>query len=226
MSGLGVVYLNILTDQGINIMMSVLFTIWVIHTIALVLPGANLLFLSYIAASDKRTSAIYASFGIALGAIIWSSMAALGVSSLFDIFPLTKWAVQIIGALYLLYLSTQFWFSQKTIEKDNRLRFTPFRAFRKGLLVNLTNPKAALFFGGIFSATFPTNASSSLYIAAVILLAINCLVWHLLFAYFFSTKNAQEIYIKFEQLIGKTASAIFGALGLLVILRTIKQANS
>jgi len=206
--------------------MSVLFTIWAIHTIALLIPGANVLFVSYIAASDKRSSAIYASFGIALGATIWSSTAAIGINTLFDIFPVTKWAIQIIGALYLLYLAVQLWSSKTTVKKDRKLSFTPTRAFLKGLLVNLTNPKTALFFGSIFSATFPPNAPNSLYIAAVLIFVINCLVWHLLLAYVLSTKNVQEVYLSFERLIRQASSTIFAALGILVFLKTIKQVNS
>src|ERR1035437_2767480 len=84
----------------------------------------------------------------------------------FTSFPVLRIALQVVGGLYLLYLASRLWVSRGA-DSNTEAKTVPARgAFRLGLLTNFTNPKAALFFGSIFSACFPANPSASLPIGA------------------------------------------------------------
>lgn len=202
--------------------MIILLTIWLLHTIALMVPGANVLLISYLAASGKATTAIYASIGIAVGAAIWATAAVLGINSLFNAFPQIRLFIQIIGVFYLLYVATRLWHTQ-TPSPNSVLLISKFSAFRQGLLVNLTNPKAAIFFGSIFSATLPTNPNALLLLAAVFLIVVNCLCWHVFLSYFFSKGKIQSAYSKYAQVVNRVAGSIFGTLGLYILVTTFRE---
>jgi threonine/homoserine/homoserine lactone efflux protein len=75
-------------------------------------------------------------------------MAALGLAALIDNSPLLYGLLRWAGVLYLLWLAWESWASERespaeTIE-DNNGRL--WLAFRRGLITNLLNPKAALFY--------------------------------------------------------------------------------
>jgi threonine efflux protein len=59
-------------------MLPTLFTIWLLHVAALLSPGANVLLVSQLAASDRGQSAVFAALGVTLGAFAWATLAVLG----------------------------------------------------------------------------------------------------------------------------------------------------
>lgn len=138
-------------------MLTTLFAIWLLHLAALVTPGANALLVSQLAASDRTRSALFAALGVTAGAAMWSSAAVLGVNAVFEAFPRFRIALQVAGAIYLLYLATRLWRSPATPDTDQSRSMSASAAFRLGLLTNATNPKSALFFGSIFSASLPAQ---------------------------------------------------------------------
>jgi threonine/homoserine/homoserine lactone efflux protein len=205
-------------------MLSTFATIWFLHVAALLTPGANVLLVSQLAASGARRSAVYAAWGITVGAAIWSSAAVLGVSALFAAFPAARLVLQVAGAMYLLYVATRLWRS-RSARPANADGPTIARAFRAGLLTNLSNPKSALFFGSVFSAALPANPGAGLLAAAVLLVVLNALAWHLLLAFIFSRKAVQAGYAAQRGVFTRVAGAVVGALGLSLLFASLREAR-
>ncbi len=153
-------------------MLSVLATIWLLHMAALVIPGANVLLVSHLSASGSFRSAAAATLGITAGAAVWASTAVLGVGALFVAFPTVRLLLQVVGAVYLLYVALGLWRSGgpgSITAGEPTVSMSTAKAFRLGVLTNLTNPKVALFFGSVFSASLPAHPSALLLCAAVAL---------------------------------------------------------
>ena len=85
-------------------MLSILLTIWFLHVAAMMSPGANVLLVSQLAASDRARGAVFAALGVTVGAAIWALCAVLGVNAVFQVFPGLRLALQVAGGLYLLYV--------------------------------------------------------------------------------------------------------------------------
>ncbi len=206
--------------------MTLLIVVWLLHTLALMVPGANFVLISYLAASGRKLAAVYAAFGIALGALIWASTAALGLSALFLAFPQIRLGVQIAGGLYLLYLAVLLWRAKvggSSEESGSALT----KAFFRGLVVNLSNPKSVLFFASIFSTTLASaEVDSGLLFSAVLLLFVNGLLWHLLLAFAFSHPKIRYVFMKFEAFFSKIAGALFGALGGALLINSVREMRS
>jgi threonine efflux protein len=199
-------------------MLSTFITIWLLHVAALITPGANVLLVSQLAASGQPKSAMRAALGVAAGAAVWSSAAVLGVHALFVAFPTVRLVLQVAGALYLLYIASKLWRAQAAVADSSTPAMPAWRAFRLGLLTNLSNPKSALFFGSVFSAALPPEPGAAMLAGAVALIVANALFWHLGLAYVFSRRRVQAGYAAQRGIVGRLSGAALGALGLSLLV--------
>ncbi len=204
-------------------MLSTFSAIWLLHVAALVTPGANVLLVSQLAASDRARSAIYAALGVTAGAAMWSLSAVLGVNAVFETFPRFRLLLQVAGAVYLLYFATRLWRAQPPQLNAKARSMSRWAALRLGLLTNATNPKSALFFGSVFSASLPAQPSSLLLVSAVAMVVLNALCWHVLLAYLFSRKRVRSAYSSQWRLLNRVASTLAGALGLNLLVASIRE---
>jgi len=207
-------------------MLSILVTIWLLHAAATVTPGANTLLVIQIAASDRGSNAVFTSIGVAVGSAVWAALAVLGVNIIFAAFPVLRISLQVAGGLYLLYLATRLWSSGNKWDEMAIEPLSPFAAFYRGVFTNFSNPKAALFFGGIFSACFPADPSPAFLIASVLVIFANALCWYVLLAYLFSRKPVREAYLCKRDMVGKLAAVILGGIGFRFLLLSLPDENS
>jgi threonine/homoserine/homoserine lactone efflux protein len=140
-------------------MTTTLLTIWLLHVAAMMSPGANVLLVSQLAASDRARSARFAALGVTVGAAIWATSAVLGVNAVFHMFPGLRLGLQVAGGVYLLYVASRLWRSSDAPLQGKATSVSAPAAFRLGFLTNITNPKSALFFGSVFAASFPASPS-------------------------------------------------------------------
>ena len=207
-------------------MLSILMTIWLVHVAAMVSPGPNFLLVSQLAASDRGRSAGFAALGVTLGALVWVTAAVLGINAVFKLFPGLRLVLQLIGGMYLLYVAVRLWRSNGPDLKRVVTRVPNAAAFRLGLLTNITNPKSALFFGSVFAACFPPAPSSLLQLCVVVMIVANALCWHMLLAWMFSRPRVRAAYARVRTTANRVASAAVGALGLGLLVATVRQARA
>ena len=121
---------------------------------------------------------------ISTGAVIWTLLAVLGVATLFELFPAFVFWLRMAGAAYLIWLGLKALRSAWDMGGDGAAARADFdtaaspagkgrcglwQAYATGLLVSLTNPKAAFFFGSILTAFVPASASPALLGGIVVL---------------------------------------------------------
>lgn len=110
-------------------------------------PGPNMTWLAVLGASRGRKVALAAVAGICLGLSIAAVIAGLGLTAVLWQFPtlfhLLRWA----GALFLLYLAWEAW--QDSDDTNDLTNTSTGLAFRQGLITNILNPKAYLFYAAM-----------------------------------------------------------------------------
>lgn len=106
-------------------------------------PGADMLFCLAQGTRAGMRAALAASAGVSTGAMVHVTLTGLGLGYLVAQHPILFDVIRYAGVAYLL------WLAQKTLRTPLGARDMPdtrhARTFRDGLIVNLTNPKAALF---------------------------------------------------------------------------------
>lgn len=105
-------------------------------------PGPNMTYLAVLSARQGRTSGYVAVLGVALGLAIMGAAAAFGAAALINASPALFSALRWGGVAYILYLAWEAW---REVDKDPE-QMASTRYFIQGLVTNLLNPKAAIFY--------------------------------------------------------------------------------
>ncbi|HNB27217.1 MAG TPA: LysE family translocator [Alphaproteobacteria bacterium] len=110
-------------------------------------PGADMTYVIARSATQGRSAGIAASFGIAVGSVVHTLLAALGVSALLQHSETAFLVVKYAGATYLVYLAWKAIRAGDSGPATTRSlgRSGLWRIFGEGALTNLLNPKVALF---------------------------------------------------------------------------------
>lgn len=112
-----------------------------------VIPGPAILYATARTLAQGRRAGLAAAFGISIGGFAHVAAAAAGLSVLLAAVPTLFLAVKLFGAAYLVWLGIGMWRNRDTGEMPVGLpRLSPLRALRQSILVEVLNPKTALFF--------------------------------------------------------------------------------
>lgn len=106
-------------------------------------PGADVMFASASGIAGGPRAGVAAAFGVALGGVFHTLMAAAGLAVLLQANPTAYDAVRYVGAAYLLFLAVKSWRAGPAEETAGAVRLG--RAVRRGFVTNALNPKVALF---------------------------------------------------------------------------------
>jgi threonine/homoserine/homoserine lactone efflux protein len=107
-------------------------------------PGADLMFTLASGLTGGPRAGLAAAAGISLGVLVHVAMAALGLAVLLLAYPAAYLAIKYVGAAYLLFLAIQSWRAGDDLRTGTGAAST-WRAFRRGFMTNILNPKVALF---------------------------------------------------------------------------------
>ena len=105
-------------------------------------PGADMMFCLGQGLRSGPRAAMAASAGISAGVVITAAVAGLGLGAAVAALPWLFDAIRWVGVGYLLWLAVA---AVRQGAAAQVLRVPATRAFRTGLIVNLTNPKVILF---------------------------------------------------------------------------------
>jgi len=185
-------------------------------------PGPSFIVVARNAMSLSRRHGLTTALGMGSGAFIFSVLALLGLHTLFSAVPAAFWLLKILGGSYLLFLAAKILRSARQpmqVEELNKTSSISLRrAYGFGLLTQLSNPKTAIVFAGVFSALLPQHIPG--YFFAVIPLVTFCIDagWYSIVALILSAEKPRTAYLRCKTVIDRTAGGVMGLLGLKLIL--------
>jgi len=111
------------------------------------LPGPDILFVITQSISQGKKAGIATASGLSTGVLAHTTAAAIGVSALIYKSALAFEIVKYAGAVYLLYLAWHALKESEELVSSAPVRETnTFALYRRGIFMNVLNPKVALFF--------------------------------------------------------------------------------
>ena len=126
---------------------TVLLAFFTTSVILALSPGPDNLFVMAQSARTGRIAGLFVTLGLATGLIGHTVAVAFGLAAIIRASTLAFTILKFIGAAYLLYLALQaFRAGVATVKKEDVPAFSPGNLYRRGILMNLTNPKVSLFF--------------------------------------------------------------------------------
>lgn len=113
----------------------------------LVIPGPAVLYIVAQSVAQGRAAGLVSMLGIQAGGLVHVAAAAVGLSALLLQSALAFNIVKYAGAAYLVYLGLRKLIGRERLAAGAaRAPVSRARLFRQGIVVNVLNPKTALFF--------------------------------------------------------------------------------
>lgn len=183
-------------------------------------PGpANLAIAGTSLASGRRFGLALAS-GVTTGSWMWSMAAAAGLSA---VMQANAWAFEVIrylGAAYLMFLGYKSAKSALTpgdLATRSLENSSVARAWRKGLMLHMVNPKAILFFGSVYSLGVPPDASAFDLFTVFAMVGVISLVSFHSWAIIFSSPAMVRSYMRARRWFEGVFALAFGAASIRVL---------
>lgn len=142
------------------------FDLWISFFVAaailVVAPGPDNIFVTLQSAIYGPRAGIFVTLGLCVGVCFHTCLVSLGVATVVATSPVLLFIIQCLGASYLLYLAWGAWHApvnkKETGEKASE-QLSSFQYWRRGVLMNITNPKVLIFFW-LFSPQFIREGTS------------------------------------------------------------------
>jgi threonine/homoserine/homoserine lactone efflux protein len=110
-------------------------------------PGPDNLFVLMQSATQGRRAGLLVTLGLCTGLLGHTAAVALGLAALLAASPLAFGALKLAGAGYLLYLAWGAWRAPAALSvQASQESPRAWRLYGRGVLMNLSNPKVAIFF--------------------------------------------------------------------------------
>lgn len=110
------------------------------------MPGPDTVTVLSQGATRGSRSGLATALGVSTGVLVHTAAVALGLAALLSAAPAAFTAIQVVGAVYLVYLGVQTLRSDDVIADRQPPASNAGAPFRAGFVVNATNPKVAIFF--------------------------------------------------------------------------------
>ena len=116
-------------------------------TLLAIAPGPDNVFVLTQSALHGKVSGLVVMFGLCTGLLFHTGAVAFGVAVIFQASAVAFTALKVIGASYLLYLAWQiFRASPEQIRMHDNPQSSLAALYRRGIIMNITNPKVSIFF--------------------------------------------------------------------------------
>ena len=171
-----------------------------VFMIGMFTPGPNILAVIGTSMSVGRSEGKALALGVATGTFCWSMRTALGLTALVSTYASIMIFLKIVGAVYLLWLAFKAFKSAMTVKELDvrpvRLDGGPVAFYRRGLLIQMTNAKAALVWIAIMSLAM--DGQAPIWVAALVVVGTSIIstVGHVIYAVAFSTSPVVAAYAK------------------------------
>jgi threonine efflux protein len=204
-------------------MLMLFLTVAMVHLIALMSPGPDFFFVSQTAVSRSRKEAMMGVLGITAGVMVWAGVALLGLHLLIAKMAWLHNIIMVGGGLYLCWMGYQM--LRGALKKSEVPVETPEvelaqggKSLLKGLLTNLANPKAIIYFGSVFSLFVGDDIGGAERWGIFVLIIIETFAWFTVVASLFALPTMRRGYQRVAKWIDGVAGTLFAGFGIHLII--------
>lgn len=137
------------------------YTFLITSLIIILIPGTGVIYTISTGISKGKKASIFAALGCTAGIVPHLCASIVLSSFLVKMSPEAFLIMKIVGALYLLYLGFGMLLSKTGLEFDNKqTEKNSTTIIRRGILINLLNPKLTLFFFSFLPQYVSSNSQN------------------------------------------------------------------
>ena len=174
---------------------SSLFLALGIFAVGFISIGPNILAIIGTSMERGRDDGVKLALGVGTGSGIWASLTVAGLTALITAYAGVVTLLKIFGAIYLLWLAYKAFRSASTSDADLKPNAAHGKnLYMHGLLIQMTNPKAALHWIAIVGLGLGSNAPLWVGLTLIASATILSILGHLAYAITFSTRPVVLFY--------------------------------
>lgn len=193
-------------------------TVFIVSFFVVISPGPNLAVTIKNSLVYSRTAGIYTTIGMAVGSLVHITYCLVGIGVIISksilLFNALKW----LGAAYLIYIGIKSLSARKQdsqeVDLTEQHQVNYWSAFRVGLLTDLLNPKATLFFLALFTQIISPGtplAAQILYGLTMVGLEI---VWYSLMAVLITHQLVRNQFLSVSHIVERVTGLVLIGLGI------------
>ncbi|MGI9386811.1 MAG: LysE family translocator [Methyloligellaceae bacterium] len=190
-------------------------------------PGPNLMAVASAGLAGGRVPALGVAAGVSTASMIWGTSVAFGLGTFLAAYPVSLLLLKFVGGGYLLWVGLRSlhaaWRSDTAELPANGRRGSFAGAWQFGVLVNMTNPKAALLWVAVATYLFGAGLAPLQVVLIGPLAAATSMAIYSGYAVLFSSGFAVRGYRRFGRLFETLFGMIFGGLGAKLVADGIRE---
>ncbi len=201
-----------------------LWSILAAFFIVTVSPGPANIAVSAVAMSSGRKAGLLIGFGLSLGLGFWGLVAASGMGAVLQSSEIVLIAMKLAGGLYLLWLA--FLSGRASLEQNFKVSgntSTSGRWLYRGLLLNLSNPKAVVAWMAALSMGMGINNQSMDVAIATLCCILLGILNYTAYALAFSMPGFMALYQRFRRWIEGVVASLFAIAGFALIRNALSR---
>jgi threonine efflux protein len=185
-------------------------------------PGANSLLVTHVALTRGPSQVALAIAGNMLGILLLGTAALLGMALLLELFPWLRFAVHVLGGLYLVYFGLRLIIASSRRRRDAAVDAgtpdqpadpTAGRMLALGFFTAVSNAQAVVFITSLLAVAGVLKASLATGLVCVAVILV-CNASYLAFlGWVFQRAPARRFYTRFRSALEAMFGAIFIGLG-------------
>ena len=191
------------------------------HLIALTSPGPDTAIVIRQVSLYGRNEGFKTAVGIGIGIYLHCLLAINGISLIITSNELYKFIISIIGSVYIMYLGVNMLIS-KSENINNDSKSTPKNSILIGLITNVFNVKAFLFFVSLFSFLIEDMIDIYFYIFPIYF-ALTSSLWFIFLSYIFTVSKNKAFNMYSNKYLSSIMSLVLCFIALFILIRSIYE---
>ena len=193
----------------------------IMHLIALTSPGPDTAIVIRQVSLYGRKEGFKTAVGIGIGIYLHCLLAINGISLIITSNELYKFIISIIGSVYIMYLGINMLIS-KSENINNDSKSTPKNSILIGLITNVFNVKAFLFFVSLFSFLIEDMTDIYFYIFPIYF-ALTSSLWFIFLSYIFTVSKNKAFNMYSNKYLSSIMSLVLCFIALFILIRSIYE---
>ena len=132
-------------------------------TAGVVSPGPSFVMVARLAVAESRAAGVAAALGMGLGGVLFAGAALLGLQAAMLAVPAVYFGLKVAGGIYLCVLGARIFLAARrplAVETPGReAGRSRRRPFWLGFATQISNPKTAVVYAGVFAVLLPATFS-------------------------------------------------------------------
>ena len=192
------------------------------HLIALTSPGPDTAIVIRQVSIHGRLEGIKTSLGIGFGILVHCILAISGISLLILANDLYKFVISLIGGMYIFYLGLTMYLSGNVQSSDNNSKISKNNSFYIGLITNIFNIKAFLFFVSLFAILMESLSGIYFYLYPLYF-SITSALWFIFLSFVLTNSKYKNFNIYKNKYILPIMSLVLCLIGLYVLVTALNE---